>query len=98
MPFYEFRCGSCGRTEEVFTRSMSADVRAPECTCGDAAKQAVTMERKMSAFVRQRTYAEQVEEAEAKFGKEVDDAMGASPDIDTHARHYDAFAGELPPE
>jgi putative FmdB family regulatory protein len=98
MPFYEYECSKCGARKEVFLRSMNAEAKAPVCDCNGTRKRGIRMDRAMSAFARHRTLKDQMAEAEARFGKEVDDAMGASPDIDKHAQHYDQVAKELPPE
>jgi hypothetical protein len=55
------------------------------------------MVRAMSKFARHLTEADQIAEAESKFGKEVDAAMGAEPDVGRLARRYDRLAGSLPP-
>lgn len=97
MPYYEYQCMKCGRREEVFLRSMNTEAKAPLCTCNGARKRGVAMERAMSSFVRQLTLQEQSELAEAKWGKEVDAAMGGAPDsIDDHAARYDTLARDLP--
>ena len=96
MPVYEFECGKCGRREEVFARTMNSPVTAPECSC--TGEERAVMERAMSPFARHRTMQDQVAEAEAKYGKEVDAAMGPTPEVDTHARRYDRLAKDLPPE
>lgn len=36
-------------------------------------------------------------EAEAKFGKEVDAAMGPGPDVGRMARRYEKLSKDLPP-
>jgi hypothetical protein len=56
------------------------------------------MRRVVSKFAQHRTLADQLEEAEAKFGKEVDAAMGPAPDVDKYAKRYEALAKDLPPE
>lgn len=97
MPYYEYQCMKCGRREEIFVRSMNAEAKAPLCTCDGARKRGVAMERAMSTFARKLTLQEQAEIAEAKWGKEVDDAMGGAPDsIDQHAARYDTLARDLP--
>jgi putative FmdB family regulatory protein len=94
MPTYEFQCASCGTRREVFVRSMSSAV--PEQACGAKGCKG-EMQRVVSAFVRHRTLADQVADAEAKFGKEVDGAMGSGPDVGKLARRYDKLAKDLPP-
>lgn len=94
MPTYEFQCSVCGKRKEVFVRSMTMAVETPGCaTKGCKGK----MERVVSAFVRHRTLADQVADAEAKFGKEVDAAMGTGPDVGRLARRYETLAKDLPP-
>jgi putative FmdB family regulatory protein len=96
MPLYEFRCKACGAREEVFTRSVQAGVTAPVCphaATGDGHE----MVRTVAPFARHRTMADQLAEAEAKFGKEVDAAMGPEPDVGRMARRYDRLARDLPP-
>jgi hypothetical protein len=40
--------------------------------------------------------ADQLVEAEAKFGKEVDAAMGVEPDVGRYAERYERLAKNLP--
>jgi hypothetical protein len=40
--------------------------------------------------------ADQLAEAEAKFGQEVDAAMGPEPDVGRLARRYESLAKDLP--
>jgi putative FmdB family regulatory protein len=94
MPLYEFRCEKCGAREEVFVRSVTSEVKAPACT---ACKGKPAMVRAMSKFARHLTEADQVAEAEAKWGKEVDAAMGPGPDVGRYTRRYDRLAKDLPP-
>jgi hypothetical protein len=55
------------------------------------------MVRALSTFARHLTLADQMAEAEAKYGKEVDAAMGPSPDVGKYARRYERLAKDLPP-
>ena len=95
MPLYEFMCAKCGSRDEVFSRSMMAEVIPPGCK--KAGKEpGHEMRRIVSKFVRHKTIGDQLEEAEAKWGKEVEAAMGPEPDIGRYARRYDALAKDLP--
>lgn len=96
MPLYEFQCRACGAREEVFTRSVNAEVRSPACPKGGAASDH-EMQRVVSRFARHLTVKDQVAEAEAKFGKEVDAAMGPEPDVGRYARRLGQLGGDLPP-
>lgn len=97
MPLYEFMCPKCGSREEVFSRTVQTDVVPPRCV--NAGKEpGHEMRRVVSKFAQHRTLADQLEEAEAKFGKEVDAAMGPAPDVDKYAKRYEALAKDLPPE
>ncbi|MGE5596412.1 MAG: FmdB family zinc ribbon protein [Hyphomicrobiales bacterium] len=97
MPLYEFQCARCGARDEVFARSVNADVKAPECpeAKGEPGHE---MRRIVSSFAQHKTVADQLAEAEAKFGKEVDAAMGPEPDVGRYARRYGELAQGLPPE
>jgi putative FmdB family regulatory protein len=93
MPIYEFACDACGAKETVFKRSVTAPIEPPVCPkCAAGA-----MRRQLSKFAQHRTLADQVAEAEAKWGKEVDAAMGPEPDVGRMARRYEALAKDLPP-
>jgi len=94
MPLYEFRCETCGAREEVFVRSVTSEVKAPACP---VCKDKPAMGRAMSKFARHLTEADQIDEAEAKWGKDVDAAMGPSPDVGRYARRFDKLAKDLPP-
>ena len=96
MPIYEFRCPLCNAKDSVFVRSVSSDVPTPKCP-NAACKKSKPMVRAMSPFARHLTEADQLAEAEAKFGKEVDAAMGPGPDVGRLARRYDRLASDLPP-
>jgi hypothetical protein len=98
MPVYEYRCPKCERIEEVFVRSLRSEVKAPMCRCDATKKRGTVMQRAPSLFAQHRTFQDQVTEAEAKYGKEVDAAMGTTPDVDVHARRYDSLSKDLPPE
>ena len=96
MPLYEFRCAKCGSRDEVFVRSVSAAVAAPQCkngTCGSTAP----MERAMSKFARHLTEMDKVAVAESKWGKQAADAFGPEPDISKYIRRYDRLSKDLPP-
>lgn len=94
MPFYEFMCSVCSHRAEVFVRSVNSTVTAPSCTTEGCEGQ---MRRAVSRFMRHLTEMDKLAEAEAKWGKQVDDVMGPSPDIGRYARRYDALAKDLPP-
>lgn len=96
MPIYEFRCTECERIETVFKRTATSDVPAPACT-NPACSKSKPVVRAMSKFARHLTEVDQIAEAEARFGKEVDAAMGPTPDIGRLARRYDRLAADLPP-
>ena len=55
------------------------------------------MRRIPSPFTRHLTERDKLVEAEAKFGKEVDDAMGAEMDLSKYTRRYEEAARDLPP-
>jgi len=95
MPLYEFLCPKCGATEEVFTRNLQAEVKVPACPKAGREK-GHEMRRIVSKFAQHRTVADQIAEAEAKYGKEVDAAMGSEPDVGKYARRYDRLAKGLP--
>ncbi len=97
MPLYEFMCKKCGAQDEVFTRSVVAEVPAPKCPAAGN-ETGHEMKRIVSKFARHRTLSDQIEEAEAKFGKEVDAAMGPAPDVGKYARRYESLARDLPPD
>jgi putative FmdB family regulatory protein len=95
MPLYEFLCPKCGARDEVFTRRIQADVPVPACP--QASKETGhDMKRVVSKFARHRTVADQLVEAEARWGKEVDAAMGAEPDVGKYARRYESLSKNLP--
>ena len=95
VPFYEFMCRKCSARESVFKRSVTANVEAPACSkCAAAPDQ---MQRVVTKFAQHRTMADQMAEAEAKFGKEVDAAMGPGPDVGRMARRYEKLSKDLPP-
>ena len=96
MPLYEFQCKKCGARDEVFTRSVNAEVKAPKCPAAEKGERGHTMQRIVSKFARHLTLADQIVEAEAKYGAEVDASMGPSPDIGKYARRYDDLAKNLP--
>jgi putative FmdB family regulatory protein len=94
MPFYEFECAACHSRAEVFARSVTSEVAAPACTTAGCTG---SMRRVMSRFARHLTMADQLAEAEAKWGKEVDSVMGPEPDVGRMARRYGDLAKDLPP-
>jgi putative FmdB family regulatory protein len=95
MPLYEFQCTKCGARDEVFTRRIQADVPAPACPQAGK-EEGHEMRRVVSKFARHLTMADQLAEAEAKWGKEVDAAMGPEPDVGKYARRYESLAKNLP--
>lgn len=96
MPLYEFQCKRCGARTEVFVRRATSEVPTPTCprSGGEAGHEMV---RVVSTFVRHLTLKDKIAEAEAKFGKEVDAAMGPEPDVGRYARRYEQLAKDLPP-
>lgn len=97
MPFYEFACKKCGSRAEVFARSISSPVSAPKCE-NAGRERGHEMQRIMSKVIRQKTLSDQLAEAEAKYGKEVESALGNTPDVGKLARRYEKLAKDLPPE
>ncbi len=97
MPFYEFACKKCGSRGEVFARSISAPVVAPKCAAAGHEK-GHEMQRIMSKVIRQKTLSDQLADAEAKYGAQVETALGPSPDVGRLARRYESLAKDLPPE
>ena len=95
MPLYEFMCQDCGMRETVFKRSVTAYVDAPACPKCAALPE--RMQRVVTKFAQHKTLMDQMAEAEAKFGKEVDAAMGPAPDIGKYARRYETLSKGLPP-
>ena len=94
MPLYDYACPDCGSRTEVFARTVASPLTAPACTRSGCNGE---MRRVPSPFARHLTTQDKIVEAEAKFGKEVDDAMGPEMDIGHHVRRYDALARDLPP-
>jgi putative FmdB family regulatory protein len=95
MPLYEFACKKCGARDEVFVRSMSSEVPPPRCPAAKGAR-GHTMQRVVSKFARHLTLTDQIAEAEANYGAEVDAAMGPEPDVGRYARRYEQLAADLP--
>ncbi|GBD24289.1 hypothetical protein HRbin29_01967 [bacterium HR29] len=95
MPLYEYQCTACGARTEIFVRRPTDDVRVPPCPSG--AGEAHRMVRVVSVFARHLTLKDKIAEAEAKWGKEVDAAMGPPPDVGKYARRYEQLAKDLPP-
>ncbi len=97
MPFYEYQCRECGRRAEVFARRMDASLTPPACPAATGRKNDPhEMQRVVSRFQRHLTEADKVAEAEAKYGKEVDAALGATPDVGKLSRRYERLAKNLP--
>lgn len=96
MPLYEFRCPLCEARETVFKRTVTAEVEPPQCP-NDGCVKSERMVRAVTKFVRHLNDVDKVAEAEAKFGKEVDAAMGPDRDIGYLARRYEKLAADLPP-
>ncbi len=96
MPFYEFRCNKCDARQETFLRRIPDVVELPDCPAADG-ERGHEMVQMMSLFQRHLSSSTKIEEAEAKYGAEVDAAMGSEPDIDKYARRYSELAKDLPP-
>jgi putative FmdB family regulatory protein len=96
MPFYEFRCTKCDAREETFLKRIPDIIEVPNCpkAGNEVGHEMVQM---MSLFQRHLTSQDKIEEAEAKWGKEVDAAMGPEPDVGKYARRYAELAENLPP-
>ena len=97
MPFYEFSCVKCGSRDEVFARSISTPVVPPKCKAAGR-ERGHEMQRIMSKIIRQKTLSDQLADAEAKYGKEVNDVLGPGPDVGKLSRRYESLAKDLPPE
>lgn len=82
--------------ESVFVRSMTSVVTPPACPNAQC-KKSNPMRRAISKFAQQFDLETKLAEAEAKYGKEVDGAMGPEPDIGKYVRRYDRLAKDLPP-
>lgn len=95
MPFYEYICSKCGTRGEVFARSITSEVTPPKCPVAGRQK-GHEMTRIMSKAIRRLTLSDQLAEAEAKYGKEVEAVLGPEPDIAKHSRRYDRLAKDLP--
>ena len=94
MPVYEFVCTQCGSRSEVFVRAVSSSVPAPACAKRGCKGE---LKRVPSAFTRHLTVQDKIVEAEAKFGKEVDAAMGPEMDLGKYTSRYEKAAKDLPP-
>lgn len=95
MPIYEFACDACGSKETVFKRSVVSAVDAPVCSkCAAGVSQ---MRRLWTKVAQHKTLSDQVADAEAKYGKELDAAMGPEPDVGRFARRYEKLSKDLPP-
>ena len=97
MPFYEFSCKKCGSRGEVFARSISAPVVTPKCAAAGR-ERGHEMQRIMSKIIRQKTLSDQLAEAEAKYGDEVNAVLGDGPDVGRMTRRYNALSKDLPGE
>ena len=97
MPFYEYDCVNCGSRVEIFARSISTPVTPPTCKAAGR-ERGHEMRRIMSKIIRQKTLSDQIQEAEAKYGKEINDVLGPTPDVGKLSRRYEQLAKELPPE
>ncbi|HEX6031036.1 MAG TPA: hypothetical protein VFY90_06370, partial [Tepidiformaceae bacterium] len=80
---------------EVFKRSMQTDMEPPPCP-NKGKERGHEMRRIVSKFAQHKTVQDQLAEAEAKFGKEVDAAMGPEPDVGRFAKRYEQLAKGLP--
>lgn len=96
MPVYEYRCPTCETKDEIFVRSVTATAVAPACKNPACATKGQPMLRALSKFARHLTEGDKLAEAEAKWGKEVNDVMGASPTYRITDR-YTELAKDLPP-
>ena len=95
MPLYEFQCKKCGARAEIFLKRIPEALEPPACPrAGDEAGH--EMGQIMSMFQRHLTEADKIAEAESKWGKVVDDAMGPEPDVGRYARRYERLAKDLP--
>lgn len=96
MPLYEYACSKCGTRTEVFSRSMTAAVETPACPGPKGKAAGHQMFRIVSKFQRHLTEGDKMAEAEARWGAEVNAAMGPEPDIGKYARRYESLAKNLP--
>lgn len=94
MPVYEFVCARCGSRSELFVRSVSTSVVPPACSKKGCRGE---LKRVPSAFTRHLTTQDKIVEAEARFGKEVDAAMGPEMDLGKYTSRYEEAARDLPP-
>jgi hypothetical protein len=97
MPLYEYRCPACSLRDEVFARTVNTDITPPNCSRPGCEFNGKPMVRAISTFARHLTMKDLLAEAEAKFGAEVDAAMGPEPDVGRYARRYEQLAKDLPP-
>ena len=82
MPIYEYRCGTCDKTTEVFHRSLKRVV-VPKCElCGSS-----DMERAVSRFATPKTEAQVLEQ----YGSP---GPGAGPDAYRDPRQIGRWAEE----
>ncbi|MFQ5382009.1 MAG: hypothetical protein ACE5EF_10355 [Dehalococcoidia bacterium] len=94
MPVYEFRCPACQSRREILYRTVPDEVEVPHCESPDCG---ALMARTFSPFARHLTMKDKLVEAEARFGKEVDDVMGPESDFASHVDRYDSLSKGLPP-
>lgn len=86
---------ACGAKDEIFVRSMLTQQTPPPCPKHpDAAEH--RMIRAISQFQRHMTEADKLADAEARWGPEVEAAMGPEPDVGSYARRYERLAKDLP--
>ena len=96
MPLYEYRCSKCGAKDEILVRSVNAEAKAPKCPRAEKGSRGHKMERILSPFVRQYNDSEKLEQAEARWGTEVEAMMTPSGDIDRGVRVYNELSKEKP--
>ena len=96
MPLYGYRCTKCGAREEVLVRSLNAEAKIPACPKAEKGSRGHSMERILSPFVRQYTEGEKLEQAEARWGSEVESMYAPSPDIARNSRVYEELSKDLP--
>lgn len=92
MPIYEYRCADCGRLTSVFTRSVSAEVKAECRNCGSK-----KLERAPSRFAVRRTDADVLRD----YGSEprrLEDYKDPRQIGRWAERKFDEFGVEMPRE
>jgi len=75
--------------DTAFTPPVCGAIATGEATAHE-------MQRIVSLFLRHLTEADKVAAAEAKYGKEVNAALGATPDVGKLSRRYEGLAKSLP--